>query len=67
MIGAANGITTNGSSKIWVADSQAKNIVEFDVDYETGSLKQNQRIQIGSFVDNLHYDKTTGNIMLGII
>ena len=62
-IGVGNGITTNGFTKLWAVDNQARDIVEFDVDYQTGDLKLNQRIEVGSIIDNLHYDVNTGNIM----
>ena len=67
VIGVGNGITTDGFKKIWTVDNQAKDIVEFDVDYETGNLKLNQRINIGSASDNLHYEIETGNVMVAKI
>ena len=67
VIGVGNGITTDGFTKLWTVDLQAKDILEFDVDYETGNLKLNQRIDVGSVADNIHYEIETGNVMISKI
>ena len=67
LIGMGNGITTDGFHKLWAADITYKRILEFDVDYETGNLKLNQRIDVGSVADNIHYEIETGNVMISKI
>ena len=67
VIGFGNGITTNGSTKLWAVDDQTKEIIEFDVEQTNGSLKEHSRIKMDSLIDNLHYEPDTGNIMAATI
>ena len=67
LLGFGNGITTNGFTKLWVVDNRQRNIAEFNVEYATGKLKLNKRIDIHTIIDNLTYDEETGNIMIATV
>lgn len=67
LIGMGNGITTDGFHKLWAADITYKRILEFDVDYASGDLTLNSKIETGFSSDNIHYDSKTGNVLVSRI
>ena len=60
-IKAANGITTDGESRIWVADMTGKIIYEFKI-IENGDLERVETIPTKMLHDNLKYDSFSGNV-----
>lgn len=60
-IKAANGITTDGESRMWVADMIGKVIYEYEIT-ENGDLELAESITTGKMLDNLKYDPFSGNV-----